>query len=96
MIRILGVSGSLRATSYNTALLRTAQSLLPEGAELVEGSVAGVPLYNDDQEAARTLPSSVEKLQEQIANARGLLLFTPTTEIGDQPTVVRSLAVSES
>lgn len=40
MIRILGVSGSLRTASYNTALLRTAQSLVPEGAKLVEGSIA--------------------------------------------------------
>ncbi len=29
MTRILGISGSLRAGSFNTALLRTAQGLMP-------------------------------------------------------------------
>lgn len=77
MIRILGVSGSLRTASYNTALLRTAQELMPEGAALVEGSIAGIPLYNGDEEAAEGLPSAVEELKEQISNAQGLVLFTP-------------------
>lgn len=48
MSRILGVSGSLRMASYNTALLHAAQDLMPEGVELVEGSIVGIPLYNGD------------------------------------------------
>lgn len=77
MTRILGLSGSLRRGSYNTALLRTAQELMPDGADLVEGSITGIPLYNGDQEAASGLPPTVETLKEQIAGADGLLLFTP-------------------
>jgi chromate reductase len=77
MSRILGVSGSLRKASYNTALLHTAQDLMPEGVELVEGSIVGIPLYNGDEEAASGLPPAVEALKEQIAGADGLLLFTP-------------------
>ncbi len=77
MIRILGISGSLRTASYNSALLRSAQGVMPEGTELVEGSIAGIPLYNGDEEAASGLPSAVEALKEQIAAADGLLLFTP-------------------
>ncbi len=77
MMNILGVSGSLRQASYNAALLRTAQGLMPEGTELVEGSIAGIPLYNGDEEAASGIPSAVEKLKDQIAGADGLLLFTP-------------------
>lgn len=77
MIRILGLSGSLRRASYNSALLQAAQELTPEGAELIEGSIAGVPLYNGDEEAASGLPFAVEELKQQIAGADGLLLFTP-------------------
>ena len=77
MSRILGVSGSLRKASYNTALLHAAQDLMPEGVELVEGSIVGIPLYNGDEEAASGLPPAVEALKEQIAGADGLLLFTP-------------------
>ena len=77
MSRILGVSGSLRKASYNTALLHAARDLMPEGVELVEGSIVGIPLYDGDEEAASGLPPVVEALKEQIAGADGLLLFTP-------------------
>ena len=49
---------------------------MPEGAELIEGSIAGIPLYNGDEEAASGLPTAVEELKQQIADANGLLLFT--------------------
>ena len=50
---------------------------MPEGVELVEGSIVGIPLYDGDEEAASGLPPAVEALKEQIAGADGLLLFTP-------------------
>ncbi|QYX57151.1 NAD(P)H-dependent oxidoreductase [Roseovarius sp. SCSIO 43702] len=77
MIRILGISGSLRRASFNTALLRTAVDLMPEGSTLTEGSIAGIPLYDADEEEASGVPPAVETLKEQIAGADGLLLFTP-------------------
>ncbi|MFZ5667836.1 MAG: NADPH-dependent FMN reductase [Pseudomonadota bacterium] len=77
MTQILGVSGSLRQGSYNSALLRAAQQLVPANVELVAGSIAGIPLYNGDDEAATGLPTAVETLKEQIVAADGLLLFTP-------------------
>ncbi len=77
MTRILGISGSLRRASFNTALLRTAQDLMPEGSTLIEGSIAGIPLYDADEEQAHGLPSAVEKLKAQIEEADGLLLFSP-------------------
>ncbi|MCI2395018.1 NADPH-dependent FMN reductase [Aliiroseovarius sediminis] len=77
MTRILGISGSLRRASFNTALLRTAQGLMPEGSTLIEGSIADIPLYNGDEEQAQGLPPAVEKLKAQIEGADGLLLFSP-------------------
>ncbi len=77
MTHILGISGSLRQGSYNSALLRTTKGLMPEGADLIEGSIADIPLYNGDDEAATGIPPAVRTLKEQIAAADGLLLFTP-------------------
>ncbi len=76
-MRLIGISGSLRAGSYNTALLREAQALAPEGVELVAGSIRGIPLYDADLEADSGLPASVAELKDLIVGADGLMLFTP-------------------
>ena len=76
-MRLVGLSGSLRAASYNTALLRAAQGLTPDGVELIEGSIRGIPLYDGDVERDQGLPEAVVLLKDQIAESDGLLLFTP-------------------
>ncbi|MBS7701312.1 NADPH-dependent FMN reductase [Chelatococcus sp. YT9] len=77
MTTLLGVSGSLRKGSYNTALLRAAGELVPEGASLVVGTIQGIPLYNADDEEEHGIPPAVHILKEQLAAADGLLMFTP-------------------
>ena len=77
MVQILGLSGSLRKGSLNSALLRAAAGLMPEGATLVFGTIEGIPLYHGDLEAEHGLPGPVVNLKEQIARADGLLLATP-------------------
>jgi len=77
MTRIIGLSGSLRAGSYNSALLRAATDLMPEGAELVIRSIRGIPLYDGDVEKADGIPEPVTALKDEIAAADGLLLATP-------------------
>ncbi|MBN9159331.1 MAG: NADPH-dependent FMN reductase [Myxococcales bacterium 68-20] len=77
MTTILGLSGSLRRGSYNTALLRAARELAPDGVELEIGSIAGIPLYDGDLESEQGLPAAVTELKEKIVAADGLLLVTP-------------------
>lgn len=76
-MRLVGVSGSLRTGSYNSALLRAAQGMTPEGVELIEGSIRGIPLYDGDVERDQGLPEAVVLLKDLIADSDGLLLFTP-------------------
>lgn len=77
MTRILGLSGSLRAGSFNTALLRAAQSRVPPGVTLDVATLHGIPLYDGDLEASEGLPAAVTALKEKIASSDGVLLATP-------------------
>jgi chromate reductase, NAD(P)H dehydrogenase (quinone) len=76
MIKILGISGSLRRASYNGALLRAATRLMPDEATLETGSIRGIPLYDGDVEA-QGIPPAVTSLKEAIVKAHGVLLVTP-------------------
>jgi NAD(P)H-dependent FMN reductase len=77
MLRIIGISGSLRARSLNAALLRTAAGLAPAGTTIEIESIKGIPLYDGDLEASSGLPAAVVALKDKIAAADGLLLVTP-------------------
>jgi NAD(P)H-dependent FMN reductase len=76
MTKVLGISGSLRRGSYNTALLRAATRLMPEDATLEVASIRGIPLYDGDVEA-QGIPATVTQLKEAIVAADGVLLVTP-------------------
>jgi chromate reductase len=76
-MRVLGISGSLRRDSYNSALLRAAAERLPAGVELVEyEGLAEIPPYNADVEAQGT-PAIVAELQNAIRAADAVLVATP-------------------
>jgi chromate reductase, NAD(P)H dehydrogenase (quinone) len=77
MITVMGLSGSLRRGSYNAAVLRAAGSLMPPESELRIESIAGIPLYDGDDEAAHGVPDLVSRLKDAIVAADGLLLVTP-------------------
>lgn len=76
MTTIVGISGSLRAGSYNTMLLRAAASLVPTGTAIEVASIEDIPLYNGDVEA-KGVPAAVTALRERIVAADALLLVTP-------------------
>jgi chromate reductase, NAD(P)H dehydrogenase (quinone) len=77
MLRILGISGSLRRGSFNTALLNAAVPLLEAGTELEVASVRGIPLYDADVEASDGVPQAVQDLKARVIACDGLLLATP-------------------
>lgn len=77
MPTIIGISGSLRRGSYNTALLRAAVELAPAGCVIETASIREIPLYDGDLDAERGTPAPVAELKDRIARAAGLLLVTP-------------------
>lgn len=74
MPHLLGLSGSLRRASTNTALLREAARLYGP-SEFVEGDLA-LPLYNGDVEA-EGIPAAVQTLADQINEAEAVVIATP-------------------
>jgi chromate reductase len=75
-MRVLGISGSLRAGSHNRQLLRLAAEELPEGVELlVYEGLAEIPPYDQDLDDLQ--PDEVERLKEEIAAADAILVSSP-------------------
>src|SRR5712671_3234159 len=77
MTTIVGIAGSLRKGSLNAALLRAAARSMPAGSTLEQATIAGIPLYDADVEAAQGIPPLVASLKDRVAAADGLLLVTP-------------------
>lgn len=76
-MRILAISGSLRAKSSNTAALKAAARLAPPGMEVVlfEG-IADLPHFNPDVDEAGPPPSVLE-WRRRVESSRGLLISSP-------------------
>ena len=75
-IHVLGVSGSLRKTSFNSGLLRAAGELLPDGMTLERFDLHSIPLYNADIDGDHP-PEPVLEFKNRIAVADALLIVTP-------------------
>jgi chromate reductase, NAD(P)H dehydrogenase (quinone) len=77
-VKVLAVSGSLRADSFNTRLLEAAAAAAPAGVEieiLDPALIADLPLY--DQDLEHDAPTSVDTLREAWAGADAILFATP-------------------
>ena len=81
MTTLVAISGSLRKGSLNTALLRAAAELAPEGTTMTLASIERIPLYNADLDVDGG-PAAVQELKRQIDQADGLLLATPEYNYG--------------
>jgi chromate reductase, NAD(P)H dehydrogenase (quinone) len=75
-MEILGISGSLRKGSLNTAALRACNDLLPQGMSLRITSIADLPLFNQDVFDAG-IPEPAKRLRAEIAAADGVLIASP-------------------
>jgi chromate reductase len=77
-MRVLGISGSLRRDSFNTALLRAAAERLPGGVEFVAFErLAEIPAYDADLEEGAETPAAVADLRAEMRAADAVLVSTP-------------------
>ncbi|HQU92313.1 MAG TPA: NAD(P)H-dependent oxidoreductase [Pyrinomonadaceae bacterium] len=74
-LRILGISGSLRKASFNTAALRAAVELCPDEAEIEICEIGNLPLF--DQDFEHDLPAAVKEFKDKVAAADAILFATP-------------------
>jgi chromate reductase len=79
LVRLAGISGSLRRESFNTRLLHTVQHLLPENTIMEIVSIADQPLYNADLDvpASTSRPDIVQKFRDALSVADGLVIVSP-------------------
>jgi chromate reductase len=77
-MRVLGISGSLRRDSYNTALLRHAGDLFEaEGAEFeIYHGLRDIPPYDEDYDT-EDAPAAVSRMREAVREADALFFVTP-------------------
>jgi chromate reductase len=76
-MNILGISGSLRKASWNTAALRAVAAMLPGGTTLGIADISDLPLMNQDLELDGKYPEPVERFRKQVLAADALLFATP-------------------
>ena len=79
-MRLLAISGSLRAVSSNSAALDALRRLAPAGVEvLMYQGLAGLPHFNPDldTEAAPATPPAVAALRRQVGECAGILISSP-------------------
>ena len=74
-VRILGISGSSRKGSYNTALLEAAKELAPESVLIETYDISNLPLYNQDLEAK--MPPQVTEFKSKVKQADAILFAAP-------------------
>jgi len=75
-MRIVAISGSLRKGSFNSAALRAAKELAPDGMTIEIADISAVPLYNEDVRAVG-FPAVVADLRRRVKEADGVLLASP-------------------
>ena len=80
-MKILGISGSLRTGSYNTALLEIARQVAPAGTEMTVADLSEITAYNLDV-YKQGFPPFVAVFREQISAADCLLIATPEYNYG--------------
>ena len=75
-VRLVGMSGSLRAGSYSNAVLETLREIFADRADLEVYDLRAIPLYDQDFEGEKR-PEPVKTLLSAIAECDGLVLCAP-------------------
>jgi chromate reductase len=75
-IDLLGISGSIRKSSFNLALLMNVRKLLPYNMHLSIRNLSDIPPYNDDL-IPSSIPDAVIELRRAITDANAIIISCP-------------------
>ena len=90
-LKILGISGSLRKGSYNTALLKACAELMPAGMKLTTyARIDDLPLYNQDVFDAG-IPQPAKRFYDEVAAADGVLIASPEYNFSVTPALKNAI-----
>lgn len=77
-MKVLAISGSLRAGSHNTDLLQAAAAVAPDGVDVtLYDRLKEIPPYDADDDFPGAQPAPVRLLKEALAEADAVLIATP-------------------
>jgi chromate reductase, NAD(P)H dehydrogenase (quinone) len=89
---VLALSGSLRAQSSNTGLVKMAQRLAPPSLQFeIHSAISALPYYNADDDTPETWPAEVQAWRDTVERADALWIATP--EYNGGPTAVLKNAI---
>jgi chromate reductase len=74
-VKLLGISGSVRAGSYNLAALEAARTVLPPDVTLDIADLRELPLYSD--ESIGGFPAAAQAYRARAAAADAVLIASP-------------------
>lgn len=80
-IRLIGISGSLRQASSNTAVLRSLQEAMPAGVEMTLWPLDSIPLYNQDLDGPNP-PDAVREFKQAVTACDGIVICSPEYNFG--------------
>lgn len=87
-MKVLGICGSLRRQSTNLGLLKYARENAPQGVEVKLADLTEVPFFNSD---LADVPTSVQRLLDDIEQAEALLLACPEYNYSMAPALKNAL-----
>jgi chromate reductase, NAD(P)H dehydrogenase (quinone) len=87
-IKILAISGSLRASSSNTKILKAIERLVPGNIEFnIYPGLSGIPHFDD----ADDVPAAVSAWRKELQEADAVLICTPEYAFGVPGTLKNAL-----
>jgi len=89
-LKILGISGSLRKASYNTAALRACADYMPAGMKLTITTIGDLPMYNQDVFDAE-IPAPVRRFEAELRGADAVLIASPEYNFSVPPVLKNAI-----
>ena len=89
-LKILGVCGSLRKSSYNMAALRACSELMPAGMSMKIAQIGDLPMYNQDVFDAG-IPEPVKRFEAELRAADGVLIASPEYNFSVPPVLKNAI-----